>query len=276
VHFGKQSSTVDVDGGPLSRDQITLVEDRANEVITSNRSVQVSFEDAREALGLRKPTDRKGTIRIISIEGLDRSACGGTHVRSTGEIGAILLRRTERLKRGVRVEFLCGSRAVRGARTDYELLGGLAAEFSASPQELPRLVAAQREQLREVGAARRELEETVQAYRARELYGAVPPDASGIRRAILRQPDGSLNELRGLAQAYAALPGAVFVAMLEQPPSILLAASPDSGINAGAVLKGLLDASGGRGGGSATLAQGTLPGAGELEKVLLSLSGGKI
>jgi alanyl-tRNA synthetase len=275
VHFGKQSSTVDVDGGPLSRDQVALVEDRANEVITENRSVQVSFEDAREALGLRKATDREGTIRIISIEGLDRSACGGTHVRTTGEIGALHLRKTERVKRCVRVEFLCGSRAIRAARSDYEMLGRLGSELSASPQELPHLIASQREQLRETGAVRRDLEEKVQGYRARELYGAVAPDPSGIRRAILRQPNGSLNELRGLAQAYAALPGAIFIAALEQPPSILVAASPDSGINAGAVLKGLLDASGGRGGGSAILAQGTLPDPAELEKVLLSLSGGK-
>jgi alanyl-tRNA synthetase len=275
VHFGKLSSTVDLEGGVLTREQVTLVEDRANEVVVENRSVKVSFEEAREALGLRKPTEREGTIRVISIEGLDRSACGGTHLRSTGEVGAILLRKTERVKRGVRLEFLCGSRAVRGARNDYDLLASLAAEFSASAQEVPQLVVSQREQLKEITAARRELDEKVQHYRAREVYAETAPDASGTRRAILRQANGSLNDLRGLAQAYAALPGAIFVAILEQPASILLAASTDSGINAGAVLKGLLDASGGRGGGSATIAQGTLPGLVELERVVLSLTGGK-
>jgi alanyl-tRNA synthetase len=275
VHFGKLSSTVDLDGAALSREQLVRVEERVNEVVVENLPVQVSFEDAREALGLRKPSTREGTLRIISIEGLDRSACGGTHVRSTGEIGAILLRKAERLKRGVRLEFLCGGRAVRAARADHELLTGLAAELSAAPPELPGLVAAQREQLKALSSSQRELETEVQGYRARQLYAAAASDRSGIRRAIVREGNGRLTELRGLAQAYAAMPGAIFIGVVEAPPSILLAAAPDSGVNAGAVLKGLLDNHGGRGGGSANLAQGSLPGLEQLERVVSLLSGGK-
>ena len=58
--------------------------------------------------GLRKASEREGTLRIVSIDGLDRSACGGTHVRATGEIGAVLLRKLEKVRQTVRVEFLCG------------------------------------------------------------------------------------------------------------------------------------------------------------------------
>jgi alanyl-tRNA synthetase len=275
VHFGKLSSTVDLEGVGLSREQLGQIEDRANQVVVENRPVRVSFEDAREAIGLRKATSREGILRIISIEGLDRSACGGTHVRSTGEIGAILLRKLERVKRGVRVEFVCGGRAVRAASGDYDLLAGLAGDFSAAPAELPALMAAQRDQLKALAASRRELEAEVQGYRARQLYDDAAPDSSGIRRALVREGNASLTELRGLAQAYAAMPGAVFIGAVEAPPSILLAAAPDSGVNAGAVLKGVLDANGGRGGGSASLAQGSLPSREQLEKVLLLLSGGK-
>ena len=273
VHFGKLSSTVDLEGGALPREQLSRVEAWANDVVVQNRTVRVSFEEAAEAIGLRKPPAREGTIRIISIAGVDRSACGGTHVRATGEIGPILLRGVERVRSGVRLEFLCGARGVRAAREDHELLTGLAAELSAAPVELPGLIAAQREQLRELVSTRRELERQLQDHRARQLYGATAPDPSGIRRTVLREPTGSLNELKGVAQAYAALPGAIFIAAVEAPPSILLAASPDSGINAGAMLKGLLDANGGRGGGSAALAQGTVPSAANLERVLLSLTG---
>jgi alanyl-tRNA synthetase len=275
VHFGKLSSTVDLEGGALTQEQLARVEDQVNEAVVENRPVRVSFEDAREALGLRKPSTRNGTLRIISIEGLDRSACGGTHVRSTGEIGAILLRKAERVKRGVRVEFVCGGRAVRAARADHQLLAGLAAEFSAAPIELPGVLAAQRDQLKVLGTARRELEEELQGYRARQLYAAAGSDRSEIRRAIVREGTGSLTELRGLAQAYAGLPGAIFIGAIEAPPSILLAAAPDSGVHAGAVLKGLLEANGGRGGGSATIAQGSLPSLAHLERVLLLLSGAR-
>ena len=53
-----------------------------------NRPVAVTFEDSASAAGLRKAVDRVGELRIVEIEGLDRSACGGTHVRGTAEIPA--------------------------------------------------------------------------------------------------------------------------------------------------------------------------------------------
>lgn len=274
VHFGSSLSTVDLEAGTLTPDQIARVEERANELVVENRVVQVSLEDAATAIGLRKPSARLGTIRIITIPGLDRSACGGTHVRATGEIGAILLGKVERVRKAVRLEFVCGGRAVHRARADHQLLTGIAAELSASPEELPSLIALQRSQLKEATSARRELEQELQTHRAKELYESVSPDATGIRRTVVRE-DGELTRLRGLAQAYATLPRAIFIGAQESPPSVVLAVSPDSGLDAGAVLKGLLGANGGRGGGSPTLAQGTLPGRIQLETVVASLCGGR-
>ena len=85
---------------------VTEAERRANQLVSENRAMDVRFEDAREAQGLRKASEREGTLRIVSIDGLDRSACGGTHVRTTGEIGPILLRKTEKIRQSVRVEFI--------------------------------------------------------------------------------------------------------------------------------------------------------------------------
>src|SRR5262249_12040550 len=118
VHFGEVSSTLDLDTGSITPHQVIEMERRANTVVTENRPVRVTFEGAELAVGLRKVSDRQGTLRIVTIVGLDRSACGGTHVRATGEIGSILIRRAERVKQSVRVEFLCGSRAVQRSRQD--------------------------------------------------------------------------------------------------------------------------------------------------------------
>jgi alanyl-tRNA synthetase len=275
VHFGSASSTVDLEGGLLAPEQIAQVEDRANQLVADNRPVLVSLEEAATAIGLRKPPTRTGTIRIISIEGVDRSACGGTHVAATGEIGAILTGKVERVRKAVRLEFFCGARAIRRARGNQQLLSSLAAEYSASADELPDLIALQRSQLKEAVAGRRLIQEQFQQYRAKELYAAVAPDATGIRRTVVREAGGELNELRGVAQAYAAMPRAIFIGAVERPPSVLLAVSPDSGLDAGAVLKGLLGANGGRGGGSPTLAQGLLPGTAQLETVVSSLCGSR-
>jgi alanyl-tRNA synthetase len=270
VHFGPESSTVDLDGPSLNQGQIGKVEDSCNAVVVENRPVEVSFEEAERAIGLRKASERTGNLRVITIRNLDRSACGGTHVRATGEIGPILIGKVERVRKGTRVEFRCGGRAVRRARADHALLSRLAGDFSASTEELPALINNLRGEAKEANAARRSLETQLDGYRARELYLAAEPDATGIRRIVIRQERGSLEGLRGVAQAFASMPLAIFVGATASPPALVLATSTDSGVDAAGVLKGLLA---GRGGGSATLAQGTVPGTAELEAVVASIGG---
>jgi alanyl-tRNA synthetase len=79
---------------------------------------------------------------------------------------------------------------------------------------------------------------------------------------------GSLEELRAIAQNFTAQSKAVFVAALADPPSVLMAASADAGIDAGKALKAALAEAGGRGGGSSRIAQGSVAEAALLEKVL--------
>ncbi len=275
VHLGELLSTLDLDTPQLSPEQIAEAEERANQIIAENRPVTVTFEDASTAVGLRKPSSRSGTIRIVAIDNLDRSACGGTHVTATGAIGAVLVRKLERMRKGVRLEFLCGLRAVRRSRMESAVLSNLAAELSSSVDELPHVVANQRADVKVLSASKRELEAQLSRYQAQELYASAQPDPAGIRRATVRLPDGGLEELRGLAQAFADLPRAVFIGAIDTPPSVLLSAAPDSGIDAAKVLKGTVNMAGGRGGGSRTMAQGVLPGKAQLEQVLSVLEGTK-
>jgi alanyl-tRNA synthetase len=270
VHFGQDASTLDLDTPAITPEQVAAAETRANLVVTENRPVSIGFEDAAEAAGLRKPSDRTGPLRIVTILELDRSACGGTHVRATGEIGPILIRKVERVRKAVRLEFLCGMRAVRRARADQELLARLAAQYSAAQDELPALVEAQRAELKDAVAGRREAEAQLDRYRAAELYAGEAPDAAGLRRIVVRE-EGGIDRLRGLAQAVAALPRAVFVGVAASPPGLVVAASEDSGRDAGAILRGALAPAGGRGGGTPRLAQGTV-GAEALERVVEAVS----
>ena len=267
-HLGAESSTIDLEGGPVEPGGVLDAERRANDIVFENRSVAVRFQDAAEVQGLRKPTDREGTLRIVSIAGLDRSACGGTHVRATGEAGPILLRKLDKVRQTVRVEFLCGGRAVRRARADYEALSKTAQLFSAPLDEVPAMVAAQLETARANDKARRKLELDLAACQGKELYLATAPGADGVRRVTRRVVKGSLEELRAIAQNFTAQPKAVFIATLADPPSVLLAASADAGIDAGKTLKAALAQAGGRGGGNARIAQGSVAEAGVLEQVL--------
>jgi alanyl-tRNA synthetase len=102
-HLGVESSTIDIGASALAPDRIDRVEDRCAEIVAQARPVTVSFEDAASAAGLRKESQRTGVLRIVSIADLDRSACGGTHVRSTAEIGPLFIRKLEKIRGNVRV-----------------------------------------------------------------------------------------------------------------------------------------------------------------------------
>ena len=273
-HLGQDASTIDLECGTADSRVVEEAERRANEVVSENRTVTVEFQDADQAQGLRKASDRTGPLRIIVIEGLDRSACGGTHVRATGEIGVILIRKLEKVRQSTRVEFLCGGRAIRRARADYEALSRSAQLFSAPLDETPALVAAQLEAARSADKARRKLELEIAAYKGKDLYEATAAGPDGVRRHVQRLTDGSMESLRALAQSFASQPQAVFAAALENPPSLLFAVSADAGIDAGQALKELLATAGGRGGGTARMAQGSVPRPDLLEELLEKLVSG--
>jgi len=270
VHFGPESSTLDLDAETLSRAQLLAAEARANAVVAEARPVTVAFEDAQSAVGLRKPSGRAGTLRIVSIDAIDRSACGGTHVRSTAEIGPVLIRSTERVRKSTRVEFICGSRALARARRDYESLSEIAASLSSAIDDAGPLVNAQAERVKELESARKKLERELAGFRARDRYDAATPGASGVRTIVVRDAS-SMDELKNLAQAAFALPKVVVVGALASPPSVFVASSEDSGFDAGKLLKERLAAAGGRGGGSPRMAQGSVPSADSLDSVIAAL-----
>jgi alanyl-tRNA synthetase len=195
-HLGPETSTIDLAVPALSPEQVRTAQLRANEVVFENRPLAVTFESAEQAADLRKPAEREGVLRVISIAGLDRSACGGTHVRATGEIGCILIRRLDKIRGTVRVEFLCGRRATGRARADYDALARIARLFSTAIDDAPAQVAAQLEAARTLDKQRRKLEADLAAYHGRELYASTPPDPEGFRRVVRRAAAGSPDEMR--------------------------------------------------------------------------------
>ena len=272
VHFGPEASTLDAadasgDGAVLEPEVLASVEERVNEIVAESRPVTVAFEDAAIVSGLRKSSGREGVLRIVTIEGIDQSACGGTHVETTAAIGPLLLRRQERVRQGLRIEFICGRRAIRRVRRDLETLTRIARAYSGSIDEAARLVEGQAAQLAELQSENRRLGESLATYRAAELHAAATPRADGLKVVIERVSAG-VDAARSIALSFAPLERAVFIAVSQTPPSVLLATSVDSGVEAGKVLRPLLERVGGRGGGSARLAQGSAPSADAIDRVV--------
>jgi alanyl-tRNA synthetase len=266
-HLGETASTIDLTGAALARHSLERVERIANEIIGEDRPVStqyVSREEAEAMLAtgeLRKLPERPGSIRLIDIADCDRNACGGTHVRSTGQIGGLQVRGVEKVSQGVRVEFLCGLRAIRAARADAAILNETAALLSTGAAELPaavgRLMADGKASVKE----RQKLREELAGFQAARLASEVPI-AEGLRLVMREWKDRDRDYVRMLAsRTVAATPAtaAIFCAKDVDSMRIFVSRSPDLNFDCGRILREELAHLGLRGGGSADLAQGDVP-----------------
>ncbi len=145
-HLGAEASTIDLAVPALSEEELRRVETAANRVVYEGRPMMAHWI-AREMADLmlsrgdlRKLPEREGPFRIVQMQGIEFNACGGTHVANTGAIGAITLRRLEKVKKGWRVEFCCGLRAVRAARVDFLRLKETAGLLSVGAADVPARV----------------------------------------------------------------------------------------------------------------------------------------
>jgi len=210
---------------------------------------------------LRKLPDRHGTIRLIDIADCDKNACGGTHVRSTGQIGGLLVRSVQRVSRGVRIEFVCGLRAVRSARADFAILRETSALLSTRAIELPPTVVRLLIEGKSNAKERQKLREELAAFQAARLAMEVPIE-NGLRLVVREWRDRDRDYIKLLASRTAiAAPrtAVIFCAYDTNPVRMFVARSSDLDFNCGQILREALAQVGLRGGGSADLAQGDVP-----------------
>lgn len=256
VHFGAETCTLDLDRAELTPDAAAALEDLANGIVFEDRPVSVRQVDESElpALGLRRPAKKAGRIRIVEVEEFDRSPCGGTHVRRTGEIGCIKIRRWERHKGGVRLEFLCGWRALRDYRRRSLLVADLAASFTVPEYDVPEAVARAVTQLRAYERTVVDLRDRLLAREAADLLAAAS-GAPKLVAALLSYPADEAAVLAGKVTASAPC----VVILGAAGGRLIIARSADVALDASTVLRQTVERHGGRGGGRPEFAQGALP-----------------
>jgi alanyl-tRNA synthetase len=268
-HLGVAAATIDLDATALTAGQATAVEELTNQVIWEDRPVLARFVSAEELaqLPLRKPPKVAGPVRVVSVPDFDHSACGGTHPRATGGVGLLHLRRWERRGDVLRVEFLCGGRALRDLRWKNAALGRLAAELSVGADEVEAAVLRTREAEER---ARKRLEDTgaqLIGYEAQDLITRA--QLVGIVRVVRQAYEGrGLEEVRGLAKAIAAGGCVALLGLRAEKTQLIFARAEGLELDCGTLLRETLAPLGGRGGGQPGLAQGGLPDATQLEQAL--------
>jgi len=242
-HLGNDYATVDVEPQAADPELLFAIEEAANSKTLENLRTVVTFEDAATVQGLRKAPDRAGLLRIVSIEGLDRSACGGTHVKQTGEIGPILLGKTEKIRKALRIEFFCGPRAISEMRRRFT-------ESQAQAQTL-------KEKMAESDKVRRNLAAELAEMRGQQRFAATQPDSIG--RYLWIEELEELNEdARISANSFLLNPGTMAVLTSRSGLAVFFGASPTLGLDCGKILKSALSQMGGKGGGSPKSAQGSV------------------
>src|ERR1700761_6993781 len=179
-HLGEMSSTIDLARESLSQEELERVEDAVNEIIAEDRAVTMRTIPRQEAEmllaagTLHKLPDREGDIRLIEIDDIDLNACGGTHVEATGQIGGLLIRGTERMRQGVRVEFVCGQRAVVTARRDLATLTHAATALSVGRLDVAEAVDRLLAESKAANKSRQKLTEELAGYHAASLLSQHP------------------------------------------------------------------------------------------------------
>ena len=271
-HMGDESCTIDLATDAATATQLESTEMLANAVITEDRPVQIRFAtpDKAHAMGVRKiPPTERDQLRLIEVRDFDLNACGGTHVHSTGQIGAILLRKIEKVKQGVRVEFVCGLRAVRTARHDFETLTEAAAVFSTHIWEVPQQVRKSLDEIKSAQKAQHRLLEEVADLQAEHMLQTA--EHRGEYKLVVQFfPDRDLAYLKMLAQKLTRDGKAV--ALLScggSQPSLVFGQTPGLGNDMGALMKQTVQQLGTRGGGNRDMAQGGAPNQTSAEQALL-------
>jgi alanyl-tRNA synthetase len=264
-HLGEESSTIDLNTASIAHASLERIERLANQMIAEDLPLTIRMVNREEAEAmlaagrLRKLPEREGDIRLIEIEDIDLNACGGTHVRSTGQIGGLAIRSTEKVRQGLRVEFVCGLRAVAAARRDFTALTEAAAALSIPRSQVPQTIERLLAEAKHAAKERQKLREELARFEAAELFTkAAVQDGLRIVRREFREHDAEYVKL--LASKLAANPAtiALLASTLQEPVSVVFARSADGKFSCGELIRSALADLGLRGGGSSTMAQGKL------------------
>lgn len=199
-----------------------------------------------------------GDLRLIEIEGFDLTPCGGTHAVHTGEVGMIAVRSWERAKGLTRIEFLAGQRALADYRRANKTARAVAALFSASRDDAPKLAARMVDENKELHRRIRVLEEVSARVEADELFASTKANAAGVRIIAQVLDKRDAESLKHLAMALITQPHTI--ALLgshdEDTARLVFARAADAPGDMNALMREACAILDGRGGGKPDMAQG--------------------
>lgn len=259
-HIGDDYVTIDLDK-KLTEKEVNLLESEVNAYVFSNREVKAHYPtpEALEKMPLRKLPKVKENIRVIEIDGLDFSPCGGTHVKSTAEIGLIKIKKVDNYKSGVRLEFVCGLFALETFVKQNELIGKLVQLYASQESEIYDYAVNNLNQLKVLRKENQLLENKCIENEVSALISGYE-DISSVKLIRLKEENRCMNLLRSKVQMLIEFPNTLVIghSFEGDKQHIVLAKSQDldSNLKMNELFKKYLVEVGVKGGGNANVAQG--------------------
>ena len=210
-------------------------------------------------MALRKQPDIDGPLRLVEIGDFDRVACSGTHVASTAQVGLIKLLRTERRGQETRVHFVCGGRALADYERKHDITRRLALRFACADDELDAAVERLHEQANANYKALKEAQTALVEVEAQRLLASAGGNGSAPRLIVAQYPGWQGEQVKQLALTLRGHRGVIIVLAGGAAAQLFVARSEDVPIDAGQLLRALVTAVGGKGGGRGDYAQGAFP-----------------
>jgi alanyl-tRNA synthetase len=257
-HMGPDYATIDLDTEVLTREQVSRAEELANSTVYENRPIRIRIVSPEEisSLGLRKESQREGPLRIVEVHDFDVSACGGTHVGTTSEVGGICIRGAERINRQARVSFVCGRRMIGAHRRDLDVLDSTARKLSVGYPELPQRVERQLEECKQLKKTLQEKNKQLSRFLANELYSETLIQ-SGFRIIRKTFENEELEFLKLLAQSLVSCgPCIALLANKSDQAQLVFATTESLSFDLRPIMEECCRFLEGKGGGSRSLVQG--------------------
>lgn len=259
-HLGKEICTVDIEG-QLDEEKIRLAEQKANDVIFNNHKVMFTFPTKSELkkLKLRRALpNTKEEIRVVEIEDLDLNACCGVHPSSTLELQMIKIRRWEKHKQGVRIEFVAGKRAIENSFEKDRFAKDICTYLKCGEQDAVNTIKKLSDNVKELADSNKKLLVDIGDYKIKEMldsankFGDVTVIKSIYDNGDVKQANKILTKLVENENTIA-----LFAVRAGERVNLMFACSKNlKVVNMSDLLKDAISLIDGKGGGSPTSAQG--------------------
>ena len=250
-HMGTDIVTIDFNAD-IPWEELLEIEGQANRYIQEDHPIDIQFHRGAEldAIDYRSKKPLEGDVRIVAFPGADCCACCGTHVLRSGQVGLVKFLSVQKFREGVRIELLCGQRALDYLSRTWEQAKTIGQHLSVKPVDAAAAVERLEGELSALKMRCAGLEEAV--------FAGIAAEQAGKGNVLLFQPPMKPDSARKLADAVSKACGGLAAVFAGEGSHYAYALGRADGQDISAAVKSLNGALHGRGGGRNGFAQGSV------------------